>query len=138
MEAEVGLAGLAKKLFDRRTHISPEVLQKSIPLRNPVVIVVSDNETGILLQAPLSPGGKGWLSTLAKKTRMPDVKRFELEPTSAFVWRLCDGKHTFEGISRKLREEFKMKRAEADAALGAFLQMLSQRQLITLMVKEQK
>jgi hypothetical protein len=90
------------------------------------------------LQAPMSPGGKGWLSTMAKATKMPDVRRFELEPVGAFVWRMCDGKHTFEGISRRLREEFKMKRVEADAALGAFLQMLSQRKLITLMVKGQK
>jgi hypothetical protein len=61
-----------------------------------------------------------------------------LEPVGAFVWSLCDGKHTFEGISRKLREEFKLSRLESDASLSAFLQMLSQRKLITMMVAEKK
>ena len=134
----MGLASQLKKFFDRRTPLSPDAFRTSMPVRNALVEVVSDNETGIVLQSPLSPGGKGLLSSIAKATKMPDVKRFELEPTGAFVWKLCDGRHTFEGISLKLREQFKMKRVESDAALGAFLQMLAQRRLITLLVKGQK
>ena len=134
----MGLADVAKKFFDRRKSLSPEALQKSIPLRNPLVEVVSDDENGILLQQPLSPDGKGWMAYVARAKNIPAVKKVELEPVGAFIWRLCDGKHTFEGISRKLREEFKMKRVETDAALGAFLQMLAQRKLITLMVRGQK
>ena len=102
----MGLVSLAKKLFDRRTPLDPAAMQKAIPVRNALIEVVSDDENGIILQGPLSSAGKGWLTSVAKATKMPAVKKFELEPIGAFVWRLCDGKHTFEGISRKLREEF--------------------------------
>jgi len=78
------------------------------------------------------------MGKLAAKAGRPDQKQFELEPIGAFVWNLCDGKHTFEGISKKLREHFKLNRLEADASLSAFLQMLSQRKLITMMVSQKK
>lgn len=60
------------------------------------------------------------------------MKSFELEPVGALVWSLCDGRHTFESISQKLRDRYKMNRLEADAALSAFLKMLGQRGLITV------
>jgi hypothetical protein len=134
----MGLAGVAKRFFDRRTAISPEVLRKAIPVQNALVEVISDDGDGILLQHSLRDDGKGWPALLARIMKAPAMKKVELEQVGAFVWRLCDGKHTFEGISIKLREEYKMKRVEADAALGAFLQMLAERKLITLMVKGQK
>ena len=138
MEANVGLAGLGKRFFARGTSIAPDVLRKAIPVRNAVVEVLSDDENGILLQHALRDDGKGWPALLARIMKAPAMKKVELEPIGAFVWRLCDGSHTFEGISSKLREQFRMKRVEADAALAAFLQMLAERKLITLMVKGQK
>ena len=132
------MVGLAKRLFGGRRQLSAADLQKAIPVGNPNVEVLTDDESGILLQYPLSKEGKGWQAFVARARNLDVAKKVELDPVGAFVWRLCDGKHTFEGISRRLREEFKMKRVEADAALGAFLQMLSRRKLITLMVKGQK
>jgi Coenzyme PQQ synthesis protein D (PqqD) len=92
----------------------------------------------VLLIIPLVLVGKGYWGWLAKKMNAPDTKTFELEPVGAFVWSLCDGRHSFDAISRKLRDEYKMNRLEADAALSAFLRTLGQRRLITLTMGKSK
>lgn len=134
----MGLVDLAKGIFDRRVRIDPGALRKTKPTRNPFVKMESLEDGSMVLQAPLSSQGKGIMGKLAARAGKPDIKNFELEPIGAFVWGLCDGKHTFEGISKRLREEYKLNRLEADASLSAFLQMLSQRKLITMMVADKK
>ncbi len=134
----MGLADLAKGLFDRKVRIDSAALRKTKPTRNAFVKMEELEDGSLVLQAPLSTQGRGIMGRIAKKAGKPDMKHFELEPVGAFVWNLCDGKHTFEGISKKLREEFKLNRLEADASLSAFLQMLSQRKLITMMMAEKK
>lgn len=134
----MGLARFLKGAFDRKPELSPETLRKAIPLRNPSASIVAEQEDLIVIEAPLRQTSTGLVRLLAKSSKAPEMKRFEMEAVGAFVWELCDGMNTFEGISAKLREKYKMQRVEADAALAAFLQMLAQRKLITLMVKGQK
>lgn len=134
----MGLARFLSKTFDRKPQLSPEDLRKAIPVRNPEAAVVSEDEDSLVIEAPLQQTSTGIIRLLAKSANAPAMKRFELETVGAFVWKSCDGINTFEGISKKLREKYKMQRVEADAALAAFLQTLAQRKLITLMVKGQK
>ncbi len=130
----MGLVDLAKSVFERRTKIDPAALRKSKPARNTFVESETLEDGSIILSAPLSTQGRGIMGRIAERAGKPNTKSFELEPVGAFVWNLCDGKHTFEAISKKLREEYKLSKLEADASLSAFLQMLSQRKLITMMV----
>lgn len=132
------LVRIAKKFVQGPSQVQPEHVRRSKPQRNPDVLQEPAEDGGILLTAPLLQQGSGFAGMMAKWMRAPDTKRFELEAVGAFVWNLCDGKHTFEGISNRLREEFKMNRIEADAALLAFLQMLGQRRLITLTLGKDK
>jgi len=134
----MGLARLLKNTFDRKPQLSPESLRKAIPLRNPDANIVAEADDSIVIEAPLRQTSTGIVRLLAKSSKAPEMKRFEMEAVGAYVWKLCDGTQTFEGISKMLREKYKMQRVEADAALAAFLQMLAQRKLITLMVKGQK
>ncbi len=134
----MGLVDLAKGVFDRRVRIDPDALRKTKPTRNTFVEMNSLEDGTLVLSAPLTTQGKGIMGKIATKAGKPNVKHFELEPVGAFVWGLCDGKNTFEGISKKLREEYKLNRLEADASLSAFLQMLSQRKLITMLMAEKK
>jgi len=134
----MGLVRVVRQLVTPTEEIKPEKLRKSKPVRNPVVTQEQGDDGIVILSAPLILQGRGVAGMLAKWMKAPDQKKFELEPVGAFVWNLCDGKHTFEGISKRLREQFKMNRLEADASLTAFLQMLSQRRLITLMVGKDK
>jgi len=134
----MGLVQLARRYFDRTERLNPDQLRNSRPLRNPAVTSEVAEDGSLLLSAPLSLQGRGFMALVAKWMKAPDRKKFELEPHGAYVWNLCDGKHTFEGISKGLREQFKLNRLEADASLLAFLQMLSQRRLITMMVGKDK
>jgi len=128
----MGLVRVARQFFDRSGPSEPDALKRAKPLRNPDVLQDLADDGTVMLMAPLAQQGNGLAGFLARWMKAPDHKKFELEPVGAFVWNLCDGRHTFEGISKRLREEFKMNRIEADAALLAFLQMLSQRKLISL------
>ena len=134
----MGLARLAGRFFDTRRRLDAQSLRLAKPYRNPSV-TFEEAEGGVLyLQAPLSTQGRGVMGKIASRMGKPDTKKFELEEVGAFVWQLCDGTHSFEGISKKLRERYKMSPLEADASLTAFLEMLGQRRLITLIVKEKK
>ncbi|CAN5552800.1 hypothetical protein BH11ARM1_BH11ARM1_08810 [soil metagenome] len=134
MEARLDLAGL---VF-RKPKFSPEQLRKAKITRNPNVKWELAADGSLLLEAPLADQGKGFAAWLAKRMQMPDTKKFELEPVGGFLWELFDGNHTVETISRKLKEEYKMNRIEADASLNAFLTMLAQRRLITILIPTKK
>lgn len=134
----MGLVELAKGLVERKPNISPEEFRGVRPIRNPDVTEQPGAEGSLLLSAPLLQQGSGMMGWIAKRMQAPDTKTFELEPVGAFVWSLCDGKHSFEAISRKLRDRFKMNRMEADASLSAFLRMLGQRRLISITMKARK
>lgn len=50
-----------------------------------------------------------------------------LNPTGAFIWRLCNGKHSKEDIIDKLEKKFEIKsKATAEKDLGRLLKELSQ------------
>jgi hypothetical protein len=63
---------------------------------------------------------------------VPDDKQVELEPIGAFVWNLCDGKRTVQGITEALQREFKITKVEAEASLLAFLDTLMKRRYVAL------
>jgi len=134
----MGLAQFLRNTFDRKPQLASDSLRTAIPIRNPDASIIAEEEDAVVIEAPLRQTSTGIIKLLAKSSKAPEMKRFEFESVGAYVWKLCDGINTFEGISKKLREKYKMQRVEADAALAAFLQMLAQRKLITLMVKGQK
>lgn len=134
----MGLADGVKGLIAPAPRLTQEQLKKAKPERNPEVTSEAQADGTVLLTAPLVLQGRGFMGWMAKRMQVPDRKSFELEPVGAFVWDLCDGQHTFDAISRKLRERYKMNRLEADAALTAFLQMLGQRRLIALKMGTKK
>jgi len=135
MEARVGLAALAKGLLGRREVVDQVALRRARPLRNTFVTTTSGPDGAVVLSAPISEQSGGLMAWVARKAKQDVNKQFELEPIGAFIWEPCEGSHTFEGIAKALVAEYKMNRVEAEASLGAFLQMLSQRRLITMTVK---
>lgn len=133
----MALAQLKRFVEGRQRRLPTELYLKSRPTRN-ALVEAHEFDGGVRLTAPLQTQGTGFMGLLAKWAKMPDTKEFELETVGAYVWDLCDGQHTTEGIARKLRERFKMNRLEAETALGAFLETLSRRRLITMMVPKKK
>jgi hypothetical protein len=75
-------------------------------------------------------------AAMARRSKANPIKKFELEEVGAFIWEQLDGKSSFQTLSKRIQKEYKLGRMEADASLAAFLEMLSQRRLITLMVEK--
>jgi hypothetical protein len=126
------------KLIGRPPKLTPEQVRRARPVRNPAVKWEVADDGTLLLEAPLAQQGKGIAAWMARRMKMPDTKKFELEPVGAFLWEHFDGNHTVETLSRKLRDKYKMNRLEADASLNAFLQMLTQRRLISMLMPVKK
>ena len=134
----MGLAELAKKALDRSEQLDAAQLKKAKPMPNSLAVTKELEDGSALVQVPWQTTRSGWTRLFLPPKTKTAVRQFELEPIGAFVWSLCDGTNTYEVIVRKLREKYKMSRVDADASLTAFLQMLSQRRLIQLMVKGKK
>jgi hypothetical protein len=134
----MGLVQFVKSRVIGRQPMSAKQMAKGKPLQNPVVTASMAESGGIQLEAPLASQGKGFMDAVAKWMKAPATKTFELDEVGAFVWELCDGAHTFEGISKKLCARYKMNRTEADASLAAYLQTLGQRRLITFFTAAKK
>src|SRR5579862_4900678 len=119
--------------LQRPAKLPPEAMRKSKPVRNPLVEEVVDNGVTTLCGPARVKGLLGKL--LIRAASQPIVKRYELEEVGAFVWSQIDGKRTLESISKLLQSKYKMNRLEADSSLVAFVQLLAERGLITLLVK---
>jgi hypothetical protein len=124
--------GLDRLIPGRKKPLEIEVVRSLRPLRNERVTTEAKEDGSVVLIAPLEEQGRGVAAVLARWMKLPATKTFELEPIGAYVWSLCDGRHTVEAIVQRLRERYKMNRLEAEAALTAFLRMLGQRRLISI------
>lgn len=120
----------------RVARISPEAMRQSRPARNPDVEEIESDGLVTLRGPAVLRGILGRM--IARAASRPIMKHYELEEIGCFVWSLIDGRRSFESISKQLQSRYKMNRLEADASLAAYLRMLSDRGLITLLVKESR
>ena len=126
------LARLVKPILSGKPKLSIEQLRQARPVRNPEVTESVIDDKLVLYGVAVR---RNLLEKLLIKSDEQARKGYELEEVGSFVWNRIDGKTSFEKISRELQKRYKMKRLEADASLEAFLKMLSDRGLITLLVK---
>lgn len=132
----MGLVRLIGSFLGDRRGPSIEELRKSVPLRSAQASERDCEDGGIELALPLDQfRAYRWVP---RGLSPQGEKRFELESVGATVWRLCDGRHTFDAIARQLVSKFGMNRLEAEASLAAFLQMLGKRGLVELKVKKKR
>ena len=119
------------KLFRKREKPTQRQIREARPIRNPN-LPYDDREDGtILLRVPLEERG-GIYKLVSRYVTAPAEKQVELEEIGSYVWRLCDGKHTCEKIASKLKSEYKLTKAEAEASLISFLETLAQRRYLSL------
>jgi hypothetical protein len=130
--------GWAKAIFDRTPpRLEVARYRSARPLRNPVIQwELAEDGSALLVAEVASLPAKPFLRWLQRRAPVPRERKFELEPVGAFVWSLCDGKTTVGAMAKRLQDRYTMNRVEAEASLAAFLQMLAQRGLITMIVKK--
>ena len=113
-------------------RMKPDAFRRAKPLRAPEAEAIEDDGK-IVLSLPLKATPKrGWVALAARRGGLPERRTFELDEVGAFVWARCDGRTTVDAIARALVSRYKMPRVEAEASLGAFLQTLGRRGLVTL------
>ena len=98
------------------------------PVRNDA-IVLQENAAG---EAELNiPYRKDRIArAIAFVVHLPEARKVQLDEVGTFVWKLCDGEHTVDGIVRAMTVHYKMNRAEVEASVGRYLQMLAERRFI--------
>ena len=68
---------------------------------------------------------------------MPPVleKRFKLDELGAFVFHQIDGARSVEQIMEAFRARFNLNRRETEISVAAFLRLLAERRIISIIVK---
>ena len=123
-----------KGLVGGPARMDPKLFQKAKPLRNPKAETQPLDDGGIVVIVDADAEKRRTMRWIAKVAKWDGQKQFELEEVGAFVWSLCDGNHAVQTISKRLQSQYKMNKIEAEVALGQYLQTLSQRGLITMLV----
>ncbi len=73
---------------------------------------------------------------LQKILKGPENIRLRMDKQGTDIWELCDGKHSVKDICDAMNEEYKEEMEPVPQRVSGFLQILLQRQLIKLEVKE--
>jgi len=131
------LSSLKKKIWrkkPKKTFSSDEFLLLK-PIKNPYLewIKSEKGEVVIMLKAE-NRKGKG----LPKLFSIPKEKKVVLDKIGTSVWDMCDGKHTVEQIVQELCNKYKMMRQEAEISLSKYLQQLTERRFIGLLITKTK
>lgn len=104
-----------------------DVLQ-SVPFRNPKVKWETDERGEVSLIIPADQ--KRLFRILIRLMDLPKTRVVLLDKVGSFVWQECDGEQTFEQISRRLSERFRMTRRESETSLAAFFRNLGKRGIL--------
>ncbi|MCW5945619.1 MAG: PqqD family protein [Fimbriimonadales bacterium] len=123
--------GLLRINLKRKNQATRSEIRRARPIRNPAIRFEQADDGSVMLFVPVTQ--RGFLGRTIGKM-VPEDKQVELEPIGAFVWKLCDGKRTVQGITEALQREFKITRVEAEASLLAFLDTLMKRRYVALEV----
>lgn len=124
-----------RKKKPKKTFSREEFLRLK-PIKNPY-LKWNKSETGeVVITLELKKTKR--TKILSKLFPTPKEKKISLDKMGTFVWERLDGKHTVEKIAKELQDEYKMMRQEAEISLTTFLQQLSKRRFIGVLIPEVK
>ena len=116
-----------KPTLDRRTSL------QGVPVRHETITVdpTAGGTNGIVLINRFERG-KGFLSRFA-----PPVieQRLELDELGAFVFQLIDGERTVAQIIEEFVRRYRVNRREAELCTVAFLRRLTQKRLVSIVIR---
>lgn len=125
----MGLVRLTRQWVQGRARRPWSELKGLRPRLN-AEVRVQPLETGLeLLACEAKPG---FWERLSRRAGKPSERRFELDRVGAFLWERIDGQRTAGELARAVEAEFKLHRAEVEAALSQYLEMLHARGLIEI------
>lgn len=124
-------------LAGRKPKIERKQALAIVPVRHPLV-KWERVENEVILSVPMREDRiaktvKAIIKTLKMARELPDCRQVGLDDVGSFVWELCDGERTIDGVVQGVSREYKLTRREAEASVTMFLQTLAKKHLIGLM-----
>lgn len=123
---------LNKVLYSLKLKKRPDVdrgkILKAFPLRNQLINWELDDKGEASLVIPQKE--KFWVKLTSKLFMLPNKRVVVLDSIGAFVWEMCDGKHTISQIIKALQKKHQLTRKEAETSLFTFIQQLGKRNFI--------
>jgi hypothetical protein len=112
--------------------IAPPVDRQALfrlrPARNGLIEWKTNAEGEALLSIPRRKDRVGRM--VGFLVRVPQARAVQLDEVGTFVWGMCDGEHTVDGIIRETCKQYKMNRREVEISVTTYLQMLAERNFI--------
>ena len=128
-----------KVLYTLKLKKRPDVdrgkVLKAFPLRNQLITWEMDDKGEASLVIPQKE--KIWLKLTSKIFMLPDKRVVVLDSIGAFVWQMCDGKHTISQIINALQKKHQLTRKEAETSLFTFIKMLGKRNFIQFAIPKE-
>lgn len=123
---------LNRLLYSLKVKKRPDVdrgkILKAFPLRNQLITWELDDKGEASLVIPQK---EKLLTRLTGKLFMlPNKRVVVLDSIGAFVWEMCDGKHTISQMIKALQKKHKLTRKEAETSLFTFIKQLGKRNFI--------
>jgi hypothetical protein len=112
----------------RKQRGNREAVLRLLPLRNSVIEWQENAQGEAELTIPYRKDR--WARVVAFVVQLPEARKVQLDEVGTFVWNLCDGQHSVEAIVRAMIKEYKMNRAEVEASVARYLQMLAERRFV--------
>ena len=111
--------------IDRRQSLD------AIPVRNGGITPATraGGQLDLVIRTPRRPG------LLARFMPPMLEKRFKLDELGSFVFNQIDGERTVAQIMEAFRARFRLNRRETEISVAAFLRLLAERRLISIVVK---
>jgi hypothetical protein len=125
----IEVRGLAESLRFRRKakgiNVSRQEFFDTRPLRNPSLRWERTKNGTVTVFISYE---KSRLASIISK--IPKEKQVMLDKVGSRVWDFCDGNHTIKKIAETMHQEYKLTMEEAEAALRAYFNQLSERGLV--------
>ncbi len=112
----------------KRPDVDRSKVLKAFPLRNQLITWELDDKGEASLVIPQKD--KFWVRVTSKLFMLPDKRVVVLDSIGAYVWQMCDGKHTISQIIKALQKKHQLTRKEAETSLFTFVQQLGKRNFI--------
>ena len=119
----------------KRPDVDRSKVLKAFPLRNQLITWEIDDKEEASLVIPQKD--KFWVKWTSKIFMLPDKRVVVLDSIGAFVWQMCDGKHTISQIIKALQKKHQLTRKEAETSLFTFIQTLGKRNFIQFAIPQE-
>ncbi len=120
----------------KRPDVDRSKVLKAFPLRNQLITWEIDDKEEAALVIPQKD--KLWVKWTSKLFMLPDKRVVVLDSIGAYVWQMCDGKHTISQIIKALQKKHQLTRKEAETSLFTFIQTLGKRNFIQFAIPQEE